>query len=360
MFQQFKAQLSLINCVQCGMFCLFGVVMCALLSLLSCMLPVMRPGRIAYLALFALCVLGRLLCALTIRRQRDFPVLLYYALLFFAFLAMIYLSVFAYADGNNAVTCTLLVASALFILDEPGRLTLFYGVITLLFCACAVLQKGYEAALLDCVSGVAFFVLACFISRYHIKNRLQELRYQTRIKRQRDTDGLTRLYTRGAAERDIGAYLQDADELCAMVLIDIDHFKAVNDNLGHAYGDRLLMNISATLRSVLRREDYVARIGGDEFIVFFHEISDRHWVETKVQQLVGELKQSIADDKQSIGVSASVGIAYTSRAADAYDDLYHNADVAMYKAKQAGGDRFAVYTGNAFQPVRFGAAPHKE
>ncbi len=358
MFRQFKAQLNAMNCIQCSAFCLFGAVVCAPLSLCACLLPRMQPGRAAYLALLAICLLGRLLCAFVLHKGKNFPVFVYYALLFSAFVATIYLSVFAYSDGG-AVTCAVMVASALFILDEPGRLTLLWAVVTLLYCASAALQKGGAAALLDCVRGVAFFGLTCFISRYHIQNKLQQLRYQTRIKRQRDTDGLTRLYTRAAAERDIGAYLQSADELCAMVLIDIDHFKAVNDTLGHAYGDRLLINISATLRRVLRREDYVARIGGDEFIIFFHEIANRRWIEEKARQLVDALKQSVAGEKHAIGVSASVGIAYASRAADTYEDLYRNADMAMYKAKQAGGNRFAVYTGNAFAPVRIGAAPRK-
>lgn len=359
MFRQFKTQLNVINCTQCSAFCLFGVVMCVFLALLSFLLPVVRPGRLAYLALLGICLIGRLVCTMTIRRQFDFPISFYYALLFFAFVTTIYLSVFAYPEGNAAVPCTIMVASTLFILDRPGRLTLFWACITLLFCASDILQKGHAGALLDCLSAVAFFILSCFTSRHHTQNKLQELRYQTRIKRQRDTDGLTRLYTRGAAERDIGAYLEDTDELCAMVLIDIDHFKTVNDTLGHAYGDRLLMNISATLRSVLRREDYVARIGGDEFIVFFHEISNRHWIENKVQQLVDELNQSISDETYTIAVSASVGVAYTGRTADTFEDLYHNADAAMYKAKQAGGNRFAVYTGNAFQPVRFGTPRNK-
>ncbi|MDD4075008.1 MAG: diguanylate cyclase [Eubacteriales bacterium] len=352
-------QLNVINCTQCSASCLFGAIVCALLSACSFFLPMLRAGRAAYIFLSALCVLGRVLCVLIMRGQRDFPIEIYYTLFFITFLIAIYLSFFAYQDGSAVAPCIVMVASALLILDKPGRLTLFWAFVTLLYCASAVYTKGHPGALLDCASGLTAFALSCFTSRRNTADRLRELRYQTRIKRQRDTDGLTRLYTRGAAERDIGGYLQDTDELCALVLIDIDHFKAVNDNLGHAYGDKLLMNISATLRSVLRREDYVARLGGDEFIVFFHEISNRRWIEDKVEQLVRGLKQSITDGKLSIGVSASAGIAYTGRMANSYDDLYHNADAAMYSAKQAGGNRFAVYTGNAFQAVRLGTTKNK-
>ena len=130
----------------------------------------------------------------------------------------------------------------------------------------------------------------------------------------------------------------------AVLFIDLDRFKIVNDSLGHAVGDKLLQVVAARLRAVLRETDTVARMGGDEFTVLapvVHTVEDAIAVARKVREAV---KEVIAVEGRELFVTASIGIGvYPDDGADA-STLLKNADAAMYRAKSQGADLFQLYT----------------
>ena len=130
----------------------------------------------------------------------------------------------------------------------------------------------------------------------------------------------------------------------AVLFIDLDRFKIVNDSLGHTVGDKLLQVVAARLRTALRETDTVARMGGDEFTVLapvVHSIEDAIAVAKKIREAVGEL---IAIEGREIFITASIGIGvYPNDGADA-GTLLKNADAAMYRAKAQGSDLFQLYT----------------
>jgi diguanylate cyclase (GGDEF)-like protein len=130
----------------------------------------------------------------------------------------------------------------------------------------------------------------------------------------------------------------------AVLFIDLDRFKIVNDSLGHAVGDRLLQVVAARLRAVLRETDTVARMGGDEFTVIapvVHTVEDAISVARKVREAV---KEVIAVEGRELFITASIGIGiYPDDGADA-GVLLKNADAAMYRAKAQGADIFQLYT----------------
>jgi diguanylate cyclase (GGDEF)-like protein/PAS domain S-box-containing protein len=123
----------------------------------------------------------------------------------------------------------------------------------------------------------------------------------------------------------------------ALLFVDLNRFKAINDTLGHAVGDQLLKEVALRFRAVLRNEDVVARIGGDEFIVALFDISRREHAGVVAQKLVGALDDPILIDNRELRISASIGISVYPQ--DGFDTgtLLRYADVAMYRAKQAGG-----------------------
>ena len=129
----------------------------------------------------------------------------------------------------------------------------------------------------------------------------------------------------------------------AALFLDLDDFKKVNDSLGHAAGDALLIAVAERIRGDLRATDVAARLGGDEFGVLLTEIPDEAFAVAVSERLLARLIEPIEVAGVTIEVGASVGIAVDSPAMRTVDDLLSDADVAMYQAKALGKGRFQVY-----------------
>ena len=129
----------------------------------------------------------------------------------------------------------------------------------------------------------------------------------------------------------------------AVLFIDLDRFKVINDTLGHEFGDTLLRDVAQRLLHNLRASDTVARLGGDEFVVLLEEVSAPMSVGGVAQKLIGALAQGFALAGKEYHVSASIGVStYPDDAASAAE-LLKNADIAMYRAKEQGRNTFQFY-----------------
>ena len=130
----------------------------------------------------------------------------------------------------------------------------------------------------------------------------------------------------------------------ALLFIDLDRFKEINDTLGHAAGDRVLMEAGRRIRANTRESDIVARLGGDEFIVVLTHIRSQHHVEQIAQVLVDSLAKPFVLDDAVTFVSASIGISLHTDAVPEGGQLLSHADQAMYVAKSLGGNCFSYFT----------------
>jgi diguanylate cyclase (GGDEF)-like protein len=126
----------------------------------------------------------------------------------------------------------------------------------------------------------------------------------------------------------------------ALLFVDLDRFKAVNDTLGHAAGDALLAELSRRLQAVVRRSDLVGRLGGDEFVVVLCPASEHHAGEV-ASRILDELSRPVAVPGGTAEVGASIGIALNT-SADDDEELIGNADLAMYEAKRTGRGRYVL------------------
>lgn len=129
----------------------------------------------------------------------------------------------------------------------------------------------------------------------------------------------------------------------AIVFVDLDHFKLINDSLGHHVGDRLLLEISSRLSACIRSQDTVARLGGDEFILVLTEQIDEPNVAKIIQRLLDSIAEPWINDQHEYSLSCSIGISCFPRDGDTAEALLQCADAAMYKAKDAGRNTFHLY-----------------
>lgn len=166
-------------------------------------------------------------------------------------------------------------------------------------------------------------------------------------------DELTTLPNRVNFRDEIGRLLaiqQGVGQLSALLFVDLDQFKQVNDTLGHPCGDQLLCAVANRLREMLRPEDFVARFGGDEFVVFQQNINSHEDAAVLARRIVDRLSERYRIDNHLVEIGASVGIAMTSPGVSA-DTLLKNADLALYRAKADGRGTFCFFREEMAQTV---------
>lgn len=127
----------------------------------------------------------------------------------------------------------------------------------------------------------------------------------------------------------------------ALFFMDLDGFKAINDQFGHATGDKVLMDITQRLQEAVRGEDMLARVGGDEFTLILGGIEKREHVVPIAEKIIQSINQPLVVDGQTCKVGISIGVAYYPDDAENPEDLLTSADVAMYRAKRSGKNRLA-------------------
>ena len=129
----------------------------------------------------------------------------------------------------------------------------------------------------------------------------------------------------------------------ALLYIDLDHFKEINDTLGHSMGDKMLVETTRRISACVRETDTVARLGGDEFIIILTELNEVSRVDALAQHILHELAEPFRLEGEMVYVSASIGITLYPHDATAVEDMVKNADQAMYAAKAAGRNRFSYF-----------------
>lgn len=167
------------------------------------------------------------------------------------------------------------------------------------------------------------------------------------IRQQAHYDSLTLLPNRFLALDRLSQILIEAqrkNEKTAVLFLDLDDFKKVNDSLGHEIGDKLLIESSQRLQSVLRKEDTVGRLGGDEFIILLRGVEDHHYASKIVEKLLNNFRKSFKINGKELLLTMSIGIAISPENGSTVSDLLRNADTAMYQAKSLGRNTYSFFT----------------
>jgi len=138
-------------------------------------------------------------------------------------------------------------------------------------------------------------------------------------------------------------YKQNKNKL-ALLFIDLDHFKEINDSLGHTIGDALLKRVSNTIKNIIKDEDTVARLGGDEFVVLIESINSTEEIISITQEIMNAFQKTQNVNEYLLFVSCSIGISVYPNDGITSEELIKNADAAMYKAKENGRNNFQFYS----------------
>lgn len=158
-----------------------------------------------------------------------------------------------------------------------------------------------------------------------------------------ETDPLTKLSNRMALEKYVHEAMERDFTGGVMLIFDLDNFKQVNDLKGHPEGDRVLKAFGSLLKSYFRTGDLVARIGGDEFVVFMDTTPPEEVLKRKLEGIFERVHEELLEYYKKYNMSVSIGAAYLDREIQTYEELYQKADNALYTAKRSGKDTYYIY-----------------
>lgn len=191
--------------------------------------------------------------------------------------------------------------------------------------------KHYETLL---ATFLGLIVLSLMIYLAHSNSR--ENKYLIHLS---EIDPLTSVFNKETTQKLIDQKLKNHEQFCFLIL-DVDDFKSVNDNYGHAVGDKVLKNLSDLFKNHFRQTDIVGRIGGDEFIIL---IKDEHIAESRIQSLLQKVNALKIEELQDFKLSISVGMAFAPSNGTTFMELYRHADHALYQTKRTGKNNYKIY-----------------
>ena len=188
---------------------------------------------------------------------------------------------------------------------------------------------------------VSVIISALFASMVLTKFKNRMLRMRQEALNAANLDPLTRLFNRKALEEHftlLQTRSQNQNKRMALLFLDLDNFKPVNDELGHKVGDKVLVNIANRMKSLIPKTDILARVGGDEFIIILNNIKydDDDTVSKFCKEIIQKISEPVNVNEHICHLGVSVGVTYSSKDTKELDELIHTADEAMYKAKANG------------------------
>lgn len=331
----------------------WGPAILLLLSALTYLIPMIAPFRLLYF-FSAAAILGS--CLLFKTPRCSYTVLAYaQVLILYAFSTGLAL---ADPDERSTMSVIMLPLLSMLLIDRFDRIVAFNTEFTAIYCILVALLKnprivGYE------VFGILISLVLSLFSNYFvqskaIKNMLSAKKNQkliiqlnaakNELQLKSEVDELSGLLNRGTfisrVEKALKGERQGVSALC---LLDIDHFKEVNDTYGHQRGDEVIAAAASTLRALFGKHDTIGRIGGDEFVAYLSGFESAEQIDEKMRLLNKRLNATAVGDVKAIPVS--VGISLVCDEEGNFEKLYQQADQALYLAKRGGRNQNRFFEG---------------
>ncbi len=325
-----------------------GSVIFAVLGILGFATDFLAVFRLLYLSA-AVCMLLSLLLLKKTHLNSSF--ILYFQMIsVYAFSTGLAL---AYPDERGTVSLIVMPMLSAVLIDRFDRLATVNCLTTIVYSILIYMYKAPRLVSFEIFSMIVSFLLS-LVFHYLIqcgtmKRMLAELRNQSLIEQLRtvgkalrfkaEKDGLTGILNRSAMVEQVQYELNCSSHgESALCIIDIDNFKAINDNYGHQCGDDTLIAVSEIIRKSFRNEDIVGRLGGDEFMVYLKSFEDEQAIIERIEGLHEHLNRVPVGNVKSLSIS--IGAAIVPHHPVTFDSLYKQADDALYDAKRNGKNQF--------------------
>ena len=171
------------------------------------------------------------------------------------------------------------------------------------------------------------------------KREVEKLQFKAEM------DAMTRIYNKVATKERINNFIKNSrnQDKHALLIVDMDNFKKINDTFGHLKGDEVLKEGVGHLKNMFRGDDIIGRIGGDEFVVFMSNVTSREDIVNKAKSIGKAFRKTYSEDGEEVTVSASIGISIFPMDGDDYEELLDKSDKALYEVKKNGKNGFCFY-----------------
>lgn len=181
-------------------------------------------------------------------------------------------------------------------------------------------------------------------ARMFLKDIHSQKEKEARLQEEVQIDALTNTFNRKGFIDHVNTLLNHKPDIqCALMILDIDNFKEVNDTFGHLYGDAVLSETAKKIQQYCREDTLIGRLGGDEFIVFFPQLSNAEAIQHIAERLQQALMNTYTSGSHTVRTSISMGIAFYPVHGVTFTELYDKADTAMYHCKKNGKNKWSVY-----------------
>ena len=238
----------------------------------------------------------------------------------------------------------LLVITPMFMVDKPFFMAIELCAASTLFSVWMYHVKPYDIWIMDFINVITYSLVGIFLNIIANSVRIKEFILTKEINIQKDLDDLTGLRNKGALTREINEFLADPlTDKGLMFMLDIDHFKAINDTYGHDIGDRVIAQLGSFIGKTFVNNEITGRFGGDEFIVFIRDNDNLDAVNNIAEEIIAGAAENVALPKPEEKISVSIGVAIYKGYEKSYSEIFKKADVALYIAKADDKRRFHIF-----------------
>ena len=340
-----RAQIDEVNCAMMRYVCPIATILAAFFLILSSLTGRLTELHLLYWLALAAFALFTVLSCTVLKSHPRLAAPLYYLLAVCSYALGIYLSGWMCPGEAGSIFFTFLIVLPILIVDRILLPLLLNTAAGIVFCLISATVKAAAPAVVeeDLINTLFTLLMSIFFTYFVLSTRLQNLQAVRLMKREAEMDQLTGLINKSTTELLCGMYLREPHTAgCALLVMDVDYFKSINDRLGHQRGDAVLHAIGGALRGVFRETDVVGRIGGDEFAVLLRDIPNVTLAEHKAQEVLAAVRQIFAEESAS-PLSCSIGIAYSPDGRTDYARLFSRADTALYQSKRQGRGCATLY-----------------
>lgn len=313
-----------------------------ILFIMSFFLDIVERYRFMYLGITLVFLIGIGINKFYIEKNEKSILPVFYVMIIATYIFAVLLGTLK-MDSGAATIFVMIAVLPIFILNKPWKIDILTVLAATFMGIMSFHHKDITTATRDTINAYIFTLCSLLISYLTVHTKVENILSKAKLIEQGRRDNLTHVLNRGAIQEKAEEYLHKEDSVGAMLLMDLDNFKGINDNYGHAQGDEVLVEMADILVDVFDSIGYVGRIGGDEFIVFIPDEIGHNELLAKANQAIDQMTKTYGEGDNRCNISACIGIAFYPRHGIDYEGLYRNADRAMYVAKASGKSRSEIY-----------------